>query len=405
MSGSEFCLCGSSIAPPPGRSAGAVSKEMPDMAKGQPIDTHIPLDHEPELNKYFKAAVKQQASDLHLKAGQVPKMRLQGALKNTNVEPFTREKVEQMAYEIMSPAEKEYFLQKGNIDFGYELTETDRFRVNIFRQRGAVSIVARRIIADIPPFDSLHLPAIVHKLAECNDGLILVVGPSGCGKTTTIATMVDYINTTQSCHIVTIEDPIEYLHRDKKSLVSQREIGTDVADYSEALQCLMRQDPDVVVIGEVDNKETMAAAMRAAETGHLVFATMHSSNAVQTIQRVIDLFPSEERGLARQTLSTALRAIISQVLLPCRKAEIKRIPANEVLLMNSAIKKIIADGRETSLTNIIRESANEGMLDFTESLRKLVEQDYIDVKVATEYAPNVDELKMALKGIRGSYGA
>lgn len=375
------------------------------MAKGQPIDTHIPLDHEPELNKYFKAAVKQQASDLHLKAGQVPKMRLQGSLKNTNVEPFTREKMEQMAYDIMSPAQKEYFINNGNIDFGYELTETDRFRVNIFRQRGAVSIVARRIIAEIPPFESLHLPPVVTKLSETQNGLILVVGPSGCGKTTTIATMVDQINSAQACHIVTIEDPIEYLHRDKKALVSQREIGTDVADYSEALSCLMRQDPDVVVIGEVDNRETVAAAMRAAETGHLVFATMHSSNAIQTIQRVVDLFPAEERNLARQTLSSALRAVISQVLIPSIKPGIKRIPANEVLLMNSAVKKIIADGREGTLGSVIRDSANEGMLDFTESLRKLVEQGYIDVKVALEYAPNVDELKMALKGIRGSYGS
>jgi twitching motility protein PilT len=375
------------------------------MAKGQPIDTHIPLDHEPELNKYFKAAVKQQASDLHIKANQVPKMRLQGNLKNTNVEPFTKEKVEQMAYEIMSPAEKEYFIKTGNIDFGYELTETDRFRVNIFRQRGAVSIVARRIIAEIPPFEALHLPAIITKLADTHDGLILVVGPSGCGKTTTIASMVDQINGSQACHIVTIEDPIEYLHRDKKSLVSQREIGTDVADYSEALRCLMRQDPDVVVIGDIDNRETMAAAMRTAETGHLVFGTMHSSNAVQTIQRVVDLFPAEERNLARQSLSSCLRSIISQVLLPSIKTGIKRIPANEVLLMNPAIKKIIADGRETTIPNIIRDSANEGMLDFTESLRKLVEQEFIDVKVALEYAPNVDELKMALKGIRGSYGA
>jgi twitching motility protein PilT len=374
------------------------------MAKGQPIDTHIPLDHEPELNKYFKAAIKQQASDLHLKAGQSPKMRLQGVLKNTNVEPFTKEKMEQMAYEIMSQAQKEYFIQNGSIDLPYELTETDRFRVNVFRQRGAISIAARRITSDIPPFESLHLPPNIHKITEGHGGLILVVGPSGCGKTTTIASMVDYINTTQACHIVTIEDPIEYLHHDKKAMVSQREIGLDVADYQQAISSLMRQDPDVVVIGEIHDRETAAAALTAGETGHLVFGTLHSTNCIQTIQRILDIFPPEERNAVRQTLSGALKAIISQVLMPCLKKEIKGVPGIEILLANSTVRKLIADGRENQLNTVIRSSTNEGMIDFTDSLRKLVEQDYIDIKTACEYAPNVDELKMALKGIRGSTG-
>jgi twitching motility protein PilT len=374
------------------------------MAKGQPIDTHIPLDHEPELNKYFKAAIKQQATDLHLKANQVPKMRLQGVLKNTNVEPFTKEKMEQMAYEIMSPAQKEYFIQNGSLDLPYELTETDRFRVNIFRQRGAISIAARRITSDIPAFESLHLPTTIHKLTEGHGGLILVIGPSGCGKTTTIASMVDYINSTRACHIVTIEDPIEYLHHDKKAIVSQREIGIDVADYREALQGLMRQDPDVVVIGEIHDRDTAMAALGVAATGHVVFGTLHSTNAVQTIQRILDLFPTEERGLARQMLGGALKAIISQVLMPSINKEFKNIPAIEILLGNSTVKKLVADGRENQLNTVIRSSTNEGMVDFTESLRKLVEQDSIDIKVACEYAPNVDELKMALKGIRGSSG-
>jgi twitching motility protein PilT len=374
------------------------------MAKGQPIDTHIPLDHEPELNKYFKAAIKQQASDLHLKANQVPKMRLQGVLKNTNVEPFTQEKMEQMAYEIMSPAQKEYFIQNGSIDLPYELTETDRFRVNVFRQRGSISIAARRITSDIPQFDSLHLPPVIHKITEGHGGLILVVGPSGCGKTTTIASMVDYINSTQACHIVTIEDPIEYLHHDKKAMVSQREIGIDVVDYPQAISNLMRQDPDVVVIGEIHDRNTAAAALGAAETGHIVFGTLHSTNATQTIQRILDLFPPEERGAIRQTLSGALKAIISQVLMPCLKPGIKGVPGIEILLANSTVRKLIADGRENQLNTVIRSSTNEGMMDITESLRKLVEQDFIDIKIASEYAPNVDELKMALKGIRGSSG-
>jgi twitching motility protein PilT len=228
----------------------------------------------------------------------------------------------------------------------------------------------------------------------------MVVGPTGCGKTTTIASMINYINRTRLCHIITIEDPIEYLFKDQKAIVSQREIGLDVPDYEDALRYLMRQDPDVVFIGEMRDAKTVTAGMRAAETGHLVFGTLHSANASQAVHRLLDLFPQTERNLIRQTLAIALRAILSQVLLPSIKEGIDRIPAVEVLLANPAVRKLISEEREADLPSVIRSSKQEGMQDLTDNLCEMVQNGSIDPKDAYKYAPNKDELKMALKGIR-----
>jgi twitching motility protein PilT len=372
------------------------------MAHGQPIDTHVHMDHEPEMNKFFKAAIKALASDVHLKVGQVPKMRIRGALKNTTGEVMTKERMEQLVFEIMSAAQKEYFMKNGALDFAHEVTDVDRFRVNVFRQRGLISMAARRITATIPPFESLHLPPIIEKIAQTHEGLVLVTGPTGSGKTTTIASMIDYIATNYACHIVTIEDPIEYLYKDKKAIVSQREIGIDVPDFEDALRSLMRQDPDIVLVGEMRDNETITAAMRAAETGHMVFGTLHSANASQTIQRLLDLFPQEERELARQTFALTCKAVISQQLLPSIKEGVGRIPAVEVLIANPIVKKLISEGREADLPSVMRSCVNEGMQDFTESICQLVNKEYIDLKVAKEYAPNKEELAMALKGIRSA---
>ena len=308
--------------------------------------------------------------------------------------------MEEMVFEILSPAQKEFFLKKGTLDFAYEIDGENRFRINIFRQRGVISLAARRVNASIPPFEALHLPKILEKICDSSQGMVLVVGPTGCGKTTTIAAMIDYINRTRSCHIVTIEDPIEYLFRDKKAIVSQREVGLDVPDFDEALRYLMREDPDVVFVGEMRDATTVTAAMRAAETGHLVFGTMHSTNAPQAIQRLLDLFPQAERDLIRQTISLAIKAIISQVLLPSIKEGVDRIPAMEVLLASPSVKKLISDGRENDLPSVIRASERDGMQDLTSNLCKLIENGYVDPKDAYKYAPNEEELKMALKGIR-----
>jgi len=370
------------------------------MTPEQPLDAHKVLEDEPQLDKYFRAAVKTQANDLHLKVGQPPKLRLYGELKNTTGEILTAKRMEELVFEIMSPAQKDHFQKNGTLDFAHEVGGENRFRINVFRQRGVISLVARRVSTYVPSFESLHLPPIVEKIAESRQGLVLVVGPTGCGKTTTIASMLDYITRTRSCHIVTIEDPIEYLFKDNKAIVSQREIGIDVPSFEDALTYLMREDPDVVFVGEMRDAKTVTAGMRAAETGHMVMGTMHSSNASQAVHRLLDLFPQNERELIRQALAIAVRAIISQVLLPSIKEEADRIPAVEVLLASPAVRKLISEGREADLPSVIRGSQRDGMQDLTESLCKLVQDGWIDPKDAYKHAPNSDELKMALKGIR-----
>ncbi|MHC4212202.1 MAG: type IV pilus twitching motility protein PilT [Planctomycetota bacterium] len=359
-------------------------------------------DSPPELDKYFNVAVKTQASDLHLKMGQPPKLRIQGELKNTTGEVMTEKRLIELVDEILTKDQKVMFKEHGTLDFAYEVERRDRFRVNIFMQRGAISLAARRVSSSVPPFESLHLPPVVEKIADAGQGLVLVVGPTGCGKTTTIASMIDYINRTRSCHIVTIEDPIEYLFKDEKAIVSQRAIGIDVKDFDEALRYLMRQDPDVVFVGEMRDSETVTAAMRAAETGHLVFGTMHSANAPQAVQRLLDLFPQNERDLVRQAFSLAIKAIVCQILLPSVKKNIDRIPAIEILLGNSSVKKFIAEGRESDLPSVIKNCIGEGMQDFTHSLCDLINNGSIEPKEAYRYAPNLEELKMALKGIRAT---
>jgi len=370
------------------------------MTSEQPLDAHKTLDHEPQLDKYFRVAIKTQANDLHLKVGQPPKLRLYGELKNTTGEVLTAQRMEELVFEILSPAQKEFFQKIGTLDFAYEVGREHRFRINVFRQRGFVSLAARRVSAYVPSFETLHLPPIIQKICESRQGLVLVVGPTGCGKTTTIASMIDFIARTQSCHIVTVEDPIEYLYKDSKAIVSQREIGIDVPTFEDALTFLMRQDPDVVFVGEMRDSRTVTAGMRATETGHMVMGTMHSANASQAVHRLLDLFPQNERELVRQAMAISVRAIISQVLLPSIKEGVDRVPAVEVLLANPSVRKLISEGREADLPSVIRGAQREGMLDLTDNLCKLVQEGWIDPKDAYKYAPNIEELKMALKGIR-----
>ncbi len=360
---------------------------------------------EPEINKFFRVAIKTRASDLHLKAGQPARLRIQDELRSTTGETLSEERLEQLTFEILSEEQRQFFAKNGTLDFSYGVTEEDRFRVNIFRQRGMVSLVARRVNTDVPTIEQLYLPAAaLKKIADGNQGLVLVVGPTGSGKTTTAVSMIDYINTSRSCHIVTIEDPIEYYIKDKKALVSQREIGIDVPDYDQALTYLMREDPDVVFIGELRDVKTVSAGMRASETGHLVFGTVHATNAAQAVQRLVDLFPQAERELARQTLSVTLRAIISQMLLPSVKHGVDRMPANEILLANSEARKLISEKREAEIPNLIRSCTQDGMQDLSDNLVKLIMDGYVEPKDAYKYAPNPDELKMALKGIRTEKG-
>jgi len=375
------------------------------MAKGQPIEHKEFSDKPPEIDKLFKYLIKQKGSDLHLKVGISPRMRVHGSLVEIKSKELTEEKMEQMVFEIMTENQKTFYLEHGAFDFAHQVGPMDRFRVNVFRQRGMTSLVARHITGDIPKFETLHLPQVVQDLAKtAHDGMILVTGPTGSGKSTTIASMIDYINRHRACHIVTIEDPIEFLHADHKATVSQREIGIDVADFDLALKSLMRQDPDVVLVGEMRDNETITAAMRAAETGHLVFGTLHAASASQTIQRILDLFPQEERDLARQTFAMTINAVISQQLLKGIKPDVKRVPSIEILLANPIVKKLISEERESDIPTAIRGGRSEGMQDFTDSLEELVKGEWVDLDEAIRCAPNVEELKMALKGVRAASG-
>ncbi len=349
--------------------------------------------------KYLKAVVDLDASDLHLKAGSPARVRVTGRMRPTKSEKLSSKQIEDLVMPMLSEPQKQFLHVHGAVDLAYELEGSDRFRINIFRQRGRLSLAARRVPRIIPEFKDLHLPEMVQKIAEYRQGLVLVSGITGAGKSTTLAAMLEHINRNRSCHIVTIEDPIEFLFEDKKAFINQREVGIDVSTFDDALRYLMREDPDVVLIGEMRDKLSFAAALRAAETGHLVFATVHSSSTYQTITRILELFPQEERGLARQSLCFNLRAIISLKLMASIGEGIDRVPATEIMLNTATVRKMLEDERDADIADIIRTSAPEGMQDFNSSLLELIEKEWVDPRVAYDYSQNPDELKMRIKGI------
>jgi len=367
----------------------------------QPIDEHAGAasSKAPEMEKFLRALSKADGSDLHLKADAAPYVRTKADLRPSRLGPLAADKIEAMATELMTPKQLAFFSEHGSLDLAYEISDGDRFRLNIYRQRGSVSISVRRVTREIPDFAQLHLPESVGKIAEQQQGLVLLSGATGSGKSTTIAAMLEHINRTRACHIVTIEDPIEFLYEDRNALVNQREIGIDVDSFETALKYLMREDPDVVLIGELRDHDTFQAALQASETGHLVFGTVHAATAPQTIGRILDLFPPDARGRVRQSLADNLRAVICQKLLPCLAKDIDRIPAVEILIRNPSVRQLVTEGREDELADVIRSHEADGMLSFTHSLLGLINRDLIEPKIAYEVAPNVDELKMLMKGI------
>ncbi len=380
---------------------GSEAKVSPGSAAGGGSATS---SREPRINKLLRAVIKNKASDLHLKGDAVPRMRIGGVIRTTASGPLSNAAVEKMMFEIMDSEQQALYREKGSMDFAYQAGDTDRFRINIFRQRGKTSVAARRVPIEILDYDQLHLPPILADIAKLHQGLILVAGITGSGKSTTIAAMIEQINQTRACHIVTIEDPIEFLFEDKKAFINQREIGLDVQNFSDALKYLMREDPDVVLIGELRDEETFSAAIQAAESGHLVFGTIHSSGTASTITRVLELFAEEARELIRSSLVFNLQAIVCLKLLEGIQPDIPRIPAVEIMLANSSIRKLIGNRREHEIINVIRGSYNEGMRDFNESVRMLVEKELISAKTGYAAAPNPDELKMRLKGIHVTGG-
>ena len=367
-----------------------------------------PVYSEPEANKLFRIVMKHKGSDLHLKVGLAPAMRLAGVLRQMQLPSLSESDMERLMFPLLSSRQRAILEDTGGVDFAHIVVDQDgeetRFRVNLFRQRGKLSLVARRVNTSIPDFEGLGLPPILGEIASHDQGIVILAGVTGSGKSTTIASMLNYVNSRERCHIVTIEDPIEFTFKDDKSIINQREVGIDVIDWDTALKHAVRQDPDIILVGEMRDRDTFNAALHAAETGHLVFGTIHASSAPSTISRILDLFPHDMHGAMRQNLAFNLKAVVAQKLLPTNKDWIEktgqtRVPTCEIMRMNPTVRKLIQNQEDSKLGDAIRIGKEEGMQDFTESLRQLVVAEKVDRGTAFEVAPSPEALKMALKGI------
>lgn len=357
-----------------------------------------------EINELLKTAHSMGASDLHLKVGSYPILRINGELNPLSSDSrLSQEETLKIAFAVMSPGQREVFKKRNDIDLAYSVPGLGRFRCNIFIQRGTIGLVFRVIPMRIPTIEELLLPEILKKLSLEPRGLILVTGTTGSGKSTTLAAMIDNINTTRTDHIMTIEDPIEYLHRDKRSIVNQREIGNDTESFSKALRAALRQDPDVILVGEMRDFETIQTALTAAETGHLVLSTLHTTDATETINRIIAVFPPYQHKQVRMQLSAILKGIISMRLVP--KADGKgRVPAVEVLIATGTIKDCILDPDKTkSIPDVIAQGMlHYGMQTFDQSLFNLFKQNLISYEEALRRATNPDDFALKVKGIQST---
>ncbi len=356
---------------------------------------------EPEVNKLYRMVMKHEGSDLHLKVGLPPMMRLRNVIRQMEMKPLTQEDMERLMLPTLSPRQKKILEETGGIDYAHVVGDDEcRFRVNLFKQRGKLSVAARRVNNSVPTFEKLGLPPTIEKLCKYDQGMIILAGVTGSGKSTTIASMLDYINARERVHILTIEDPIEYTFEDKKAVINQREVGLDVSDWHTALKHAVREDPDIILVGEMRDRDTFEAGINAAETGHLVFGTIHANSAPSTIGRILDLFPADMHPAMRQSLAFNLKAIVAQKLLPSIKPGVHRVPTNEIMILNPTIRELIIKAEDKKLPDAIRIGFLEGMLDFTESLTQLVQRGDVDQATALEVAPNPEALKMAIKGIK-----
>ncbi|MBY0316215.1 MAG: PilT/PilU family type 4a pilus ATPase [Bdellovibrionales bacterium] len=355
------------------------------------------------FNEILTQAAAVNASDIHLKVGVVPVIRRFGLLKPLypSKKPLSAEDMEELITQALTPDEVADLVTEKEIDKGYEIPDVGRFRMNIFRQRGTTRFVVRFITKQVPALDSLALPHVVKTLAESERGLVLVTGVTGCGKSTTLASMINHINQTANKHIITLEDPIEYYIKDRKSIISQRELGIDMNSFANSLRATLRQDPDVIFVGEMRDRETIETALIAAETGHLVFSTLHTLDSRETINRILSQFPSEQQGQIRRQLANVLRAVISQRLI-MRKDGNGLVPACEILVNNQRIKEMIEDPeRSNQILDAIETSAKEtGMRSFDQSLIHLVLDGHVSLEEALKYTSQTENFKLKVKGIQ-----
>jgi twitching motility protein PilT len=346
-----------------------------------------------------------QGSDLHMKVGRPPIIRQNGALKELNRGPIDNEEMCRLLFPMMNEKARSIFDKEGGADFAY-VVDVDgvewRFRVNMLQQLGRPGLVARRVNNKIPDFRGLYLPDVMASLCDFDQGMILLAGVTGSGKSTTIASMLDYINRREALHILTLEDPIEFVFTEAKSLINQREVGIDVRDFGIGMKHAVREDPDIILVGEMRDEETFMTAIHAAETGHLVFGTIHASSAPSTIGRILDLFPEDLHPAIRSAMAFNMKAIVAQKLLPSIKEGVGRVPTCEIMTFNPTIRKLILEGKDEKLADAIRIGEEEGMQDFTKSLKDLVDKELIDRPTAFQVAPNKEALKMRLKGINVS---
>jgi len=356
------------------------------------------------LNDLLKMTFEKRASDLHVKVGVPPVLRIDGRLVPLDTEKrTTQEDALTVAMGIMNPAQKAKFKEKNELDMAYAVPGLGRFRVNVFQQRGSVGMVFRQVPAKILTFEDLMLPAVLQKIASEQRGLILVTGTTGSGKSTTLAAMIDFINTARTANIVTIEDPIEFLHRDKKSIVNQREVGSDTFSFSDALRSALRQDPDVILVGEMRDFETISTALTAAETGHLVLSTLHTLDAAETVNRIITVFPPYQQKQVRMQLASVIKGIISQRLVA--RADGKgRVPAVEVMLGTLSVREAIIDDAKTRQipTIIASGQLHYGMQTFDQSLLILYKKGLITYEEALMTATNADDFALKVKGVQST---
>jgi twitching motility protein PilT len=356
-----------------------------------------------EADKLFRACVKLEASDLHLKVGKPPMLRVNGTLRPLDRGPMDDEEMVRVCFPLMNERNRKIFERDGGADFAYTLDVDGtiwRFRVNLLQQLGHVGLVARRVNSWIPDFEGLNLPASIEKLCTYDQGMILLAGVTGSGKSTTIASMLNWVNHRFRKHILTLEDPIEFVFTEDKCLINQREIGLDVVNFEIGMKHAVREDPDVMLVGEMRDKETFMTAIHAAETGHLVFGTIHASSAATTIGRILDLFPQEMHSALRSAIAFNMRGIVAQKLLPSIKQGVGRVPTVEIMNFTPMVRKLILEEEDSKLPDAIRVGREDGMQDFTQSLKQLVDDELIDREVAMQVAPNREALKMALKGIQ-----
>jgi len=352
-----------------------------------------------DLRLLLQIMAEKNASDLHVRSNKPAVFRVDGNLSFRTPDPIAAETVEQWVKSILNEKQIRVFEEKLECDMALSVEKLGRFRVNIYRQKNVINMAFRVIPNRIPTFETLKLPPVIRKIADEPRGLVLVTGTTGSGKSTTLASMIDYINSSRSRHIITVEDPIEYLHDDKQSILSQRELQQDTLSYPEALKHAVRQDPDVILLGEMRDLETMGAALTAAQTGHLVLSTIHTIDAVQTVNRIIDVFPPHQQNQIRFQLADTLRGVISQRLLPHTSGN-GRVPAVEVMVVTPIIRKYILENTLGEISNVMKQGTYYGMKTFHQALVELIQKGEIALETALEASSNPEEIMMAVRGVQ-----